>query len=916
VAIRAKCRPSAIEDVMSIRNLERMFKPRSVALIGASARPGSIGQVVLRNLRRAGFAGPIMPVNPHESELDGITVYQDVPSLPAPPDLAVIATPPATVPGLIAQLGAKGTRAVVVISAGFGELGAAGKALQREALAASRPYLLRLVGPNCVGIMVPGLGLDASFSHLAPKRGDLAFLSQSGAMITAVLDWAAPRAIGFSHVVSLGDMADVDFGDMLDYLAIDKETRAILLYVEAIKEARKFMSAARAAARLKPVVVVKAGRAAEGARAAASHTGALAGSDAVYDAAFRRAGMLRVNDMTELFDAVETLALTRPQQGERLAILTNGGGPGVLATDALIALGGTLATLSPDAMGQLDAVLPRTWSRGNPIDIIGDADGARYSAALSTVLADKENDAVLVLNCPTALAGSVESAEAVIETIQRTHSRRNVLTVWLGEETAGPARQLFAAARIPTYPTPDSAVRGFMHGVQYRRNQELMLETPAARPSGFEPDIEAARRVIDGAIARAIAGGSAWLEIEELAAVLAAYGIPFAAPALAASAEDASVAATRMGFPVALKIRSPDLPHKSDVGGVALNLGRAERVRDEANAMLARVKAAAPKARIEGFILQPMIDRPQAVELIIGMTADPIFGPVVMFGQGGTAVEVMHDTALELPPLNAVLARALIARTRVSRLLQGYRDRKPADSDAIVETLIRIAELAADHPEIAEIDVNPLLADHAGVIAVDARIRVTRGARGGLAISPYPRDLTGEDRLEDGTVILVRPVRPEDEPMLKDIVAHMTQEDQRFRFFVPMKELPHQLAARLSQVDYAREMALLALTEDGKTALGVARYSADPDNQHAEFAIAVRSDRQGRGIGRRLMTRLIATARQRGVGALLCDVLRGNDSMLEFCRNFGFRIEHHPDDPGALRVGLALAAGTLPERAP
>ncbi len=457
---------------MSVRNLDKIFKPGSVALIGASARPNTIGRVVLRNLCRAGFAGSILPVNPHETALDGLTVYPDVASLPVAPDLAVIATPADTVPGLIAELGKRGTRAAVVITAGFAELGERGKELQQQALDAARTYLLRLVGPNCVGVMVPGIGLDASFSHIAPLQGDLAFLSQSGAIITAVLDWAAAQAIGFSQVVSLGDMADVDFGDLLDYLATDMNTRAILLYVEAIKEARKFMSAARAAARLKPVLVVKAGRYAEGARVAASHTGALAGSDAVYDAAFRRAGMLRVDDLAELFDAVETLALTRQQQGDRLAVLTNGGGPGVLATDALNGLGGRLATLSPISFASLDASLPRTWSRGNPVDMIGDADASRYAKALGVLLEDEQNDAILVLNCPTALADPIDSARAVVETAKRSGNRRNLLTAWLGEQSAAAARRLFVESGIATYQTPESAVRGFMHGVRYRRNQE------------------------------------------------------------------------------------------------------------------------------------------------------------------------------------------------------------------------------------------------------------------------------------------------------------------------------------------------------------------------------------------------------------------------------------------------------------
>jgi acetyltransferase len=612
--------------------------------------------------------------------------------------------------------------------------------------------------------------------------------------------------------------------------------------------------------------------------------------------------------MTELFDAVETLALTRPQQGERLAVLTNGGGPGVLATDALIGLGGKLATLSPATVEKLDTMLPRTWSRANPVDIIGDADGDRYTQALSTLLADEQNDAILVLNCPTALAEPVDSARAVISTIMQSGIHRNVFTAWLGEESAAAARRLFAEARIATYQTPESAVRGFMHGVQYRRNQELMMETPAARPSSFEPDVETARRVIN----HALDAGRNWLEIDEIATVFGAYGIPFAAPILVANPEEAAAAATRIGFPVALKIRSRDLSHKSDVGGVALNLGRAERVHEEATAMLARVKAAQPEARLEGFMVQPMVHRPTAIELIIGVSTDPVFGPVVMFGQGGTAVEVVKDTALELPPLNETLARALVARTRVSRLLHGYRDRKPANLAAIVDVLIQVAELAADHAEVAEIDINPLLADDLGVIAVDARIRISPAlapAAARLSISPYPREFVSEERLNDGTPIQLRPVRPEDEPLLKDIVAHMTPEDQRFRFFVPMRELSHQLGARLSQVDYAREMALIAQTANGSTALGAVRYSADPDNQQAEFAIALRSDWKGRGLGHLLMTRLIAVARQRSVGALVGDVLRDNEAMLDLCHHLGFSVARHPEDPSALRVTLDLDQG-------
>src|SRR5712691_779788 len=460
---------------MSVRNLDKLFEPRSVALIGATPRPGSVGGVVARNLRRAGFTGEVMLVNPHHHTIDGLIVHPDVASLPQAPDLAVIATPANTVPGLVGELGERGTRAAVIITAGFGELGEQGHALQQTTLDAAKPYLLRIVGPNCVGIMVPRLGLDATFSHLAAAAGDIAFLSQSGAMITAMLDWAVPRGIGFSHVVSLGDMADVDFGDMLDYLAADGRTRAVLLYVEGITHDRKFMSAARAAARGKPVLVLKAGHSAAGARAAASHTGMLAGSDAVYDAAFRRAGMLRVGTMAELFDAAETLALTRKQAGDRLAIVTNGGGAGVLATDALDAAGGSLASLAPETIARLDRVLPSTWSRGNPVDLIGDATGGRYADALAVLVTDGGIDAFLILNCPTALAEPEEGARAVIEMLTAAPSDRlrgrNIFTAWLGEYSAAAARHRFNAARIPTYDTPEAAVSGFLHRVRYQRNQ-------------------------------------------------------------------------------------------------------------------------------------------------------------------------------------------------------------------------------------------------------------------------------------------------------------------------------------------------------------------------------------------------------------------------------------------------------------
>jgi acetyltransferase len=727
---------------MATDNLEAFFRPNCVVLLGASAEPGTVGALAALNLQQGGFQGEIMFVNPHLKLLNGLTVYPDIGSLHRSPDLAVIATPPGSVPTLITELGARGTKAAIIITAGFGELGQRGKELQQATLDAARPYGLRLIGPNCVGVLAPQSGLNAGFSHLSPQVGDLALVSQSGAMVTSVLDWATPQGIGFSHVVSLGDMADVDFGDMLDYLAVDQHTRGILLYIEGIQRARQFMSAARAAARNKPVVVVKVGRHAESARAAASHTGALAGSDAVYNAAFRRAGMLRVLDTEQLFDAVETLARTGPQRGERLAILTNGGGPGVIATDTLIDLGGCLAQLSPETLTRLDTALPKTWSRGNPVDIIGDAPGSRYAAALDALLDDAAVDAVLVLNCPTAVGDPIEAARAVIATVEAARAKylsdRNVFTNWLGRQSAEPARQLFAAAHLPTYETPEEAVRGFLQRVEFRKNQELLMQVTGSQPEPerFSRDIAAGVRCIH----HALAGGREWLDSEDVDGLLRAYGIPTPELRFAPDAAQAAKIAASIGFPVVLKISSRDITHKTDVGGVALNLSNPEQVRQEAIGMLERVKLANPNAEVSGFTVQQMVVRPNALELIVGVTEDSTFGPVVLFGHGGIAVQAINDTTLELPPLNEALARAQVERTRVSKLLGGYRNRPAADIKAIAKTLVRVSQLVIDHAEICELDINPLLADSEGVVALDARVRVRKATgpvAARLAISPY-----------------------------------------------------------------------------------------------------------------------------------------------------------------------------------
>jgi len=894
---------------MTVRNLEYVFKPASVALIGASPEPGSVGVVTARNLFGGGFAGPIMPVNPRHHSIEGVLTYPDIASLPETPDLAVIATPAETVPGIVAELGERGTKAAVVITAGFGEgADVHGKALQTAMLEAARPHLMRIVGPNCVGVMVPGIGLNAGFAHIAPQPGKLAFVAQSGAVLTSVLDWATGRGIGFSHMVSLGDMADVDFGDMLDYLARDADTRAILLYVEAVREARKFMSAARAAARAKPVIAIKAGRHEEGARAAASHTGALAGADKIYDAAFRRAGMLRVFEMDELFDAVETLAKGGRPHGDRLAIVSNGGGIGVLATDSLIDRGGTLARLGDETMARLDAALPPTWSHGNPVDIIGDAPPGRYAEAVDALLDDPGVDAALVLNCPTAVASSTEAARAVIEAAGERRDR--VLTSWLGSAAVAEARQLFAEHRIPSYDTPDQAVRAFLHMVQYRRNQETLMETPPSVPEAFTPDQEAARAVMEAVLD----DGRVWLMEPEAKAVLAAYGIPVARTLAAETPQQAAAHAAELGGPVALKILSPDILHKSDIGGVALDLAGPTAVRAAAEAMLERAQAAAPDARLRGFAVEPMVRWPGAHELIVGVTDDVQFGPVILFGHGGTAVEVIADEAVALPPLNMRLAHEVMSRTRIHRLLVGYRERPPAALDEIALALLKVAQLVTDFAEIEELDINPLLAEESGVLALDARIRLDPKARGQaptarLAIRPYPNELEETVELEDGRRLLMRPVRPEDEPMFHEGFKKLSAEDIRLRFFTPLRRLSHDMAARLTQIDYDREMALvLADPAPPGTAeiYGVARITADPDNERAEFAIIVRSDMKGKGLGWQLMQRLIEHARRRGIGEMYGEVLAENVNMLKLAENLGFSRAAAAEEAGIVEVRLTL----------
>ncbi|MDP2957397.1 MAG: bifunctional acetate--CoA ligase family protein/GNAT family N-acetyltransferase [Longimicrobiales bacterium] len=896
---------------MSIRNLKSFFRPRSIALVGASARAGSVGNVIAKNLLAGGFGPALSFVNPKGDLILGVQSVPSVDDLAEAPELAVLATPPASVPGLVASLGARGTKAVVVITAGFGT-GAVtpdGKALSKALLEATQPYGTRVIGPNCLGILAPTLRLNASFSHLGSSAGGLAFVAQSGAIVTAVQDWAEPRAVGFSHLVSLGDMLDVDFGDMLDYLANDPRTDAILLYVEGIRHSRKFMSAARAAARMKPVVAVKGGRFEAGMRAAASHTGAVAGSDAVYDAAFRRSGVLRVHTLEELFGAVETLALAKRHRGNRLAIVTNGGGLGVLAADALAEAKGKLADLSPETVTALAKFLPGTWSGGNPVDIIGDAPGARYEAVLRVVLEDPGVDAILVINCPTAVISREEAAQAVAN-VSAARRGKTLLTSWVGAATTAEAGRIFGEAGIPSYDTPEQAIRAFMQLVEYGVRQDILLETPPSLPEVFEPRTRDAERVIESAVAE----GRAWLSEPEAKEVMEAYGIPTVPTYVARTPAQAAEIATRIGGPVALKILSKDLTHKSDVGGVMLNLEGPALVERAARDMEERVRATHPDAALEGFSVQATVRRPGAREIIIGASEDPQFGPVILFGQGGTAVEVINDVSLGFPPLNLKLARALMSRTRIHRILEGYRDVPAANLDAVALTLVKVSQLIVDLPQVVELDLNPLLVDSYGVMALDARVRVRPRSQAPvprLAIRPYPKQLEEEVELADGRTLLLRPVLPEDEPALQRMFKSLTPEEVRFRFFVPQKTFSHMNTARFTQIDYDREMVLV-LTEPGIAGampiFGVVQLSADPDNEKAEFAILVTKDVTALGLGVYLLKRLVEYARGRGIGYLYGDVLSDNNTMLRLAKVLGFTTKSAEGEPGVVRIELRMGA--------
>lgn len=885
-------------------SLDPIFHPKSVAVIGASATPGTVGSILIRNLIANPFGGVVYPINPKRRSVHGVLCYPDLKALPEVVDLAVVATPAGSVPGLMRDCIERGVKSAIIISAGFSELGAEGRKLEADIRDIVRGKL-RVIGPNCLGIIHPPGNLNASFAATMAQPGHIALLSQSGAICTSILDWANQRHIGFSSFVSVGAMLDVDFADLIDYFAEDAQTRSIILYMESIGDVRKFLSAARAASRIKHVIVVKSGRHEAGAKAAASHTGAMAGADDVFDAAFRRAGILRVKTIPELFNMSEILASQARPAGPALAIITNAGGPGVMATDALMLEGGQLAELATTTRTALDAALPPFWSHGNPIDVLGDATPERYRQTVEICAKDDGIHGLLILLTPQAMTDPTETARQLIPFAKL--DRKPVLACWMGGEAVRPGRELLDQAGIPTFDAPESAIRVFLHMVQYKRNQELLYETPEPIADGTAPDPKRVRAILDG-VQR---DNRTLLTEVEAKFVLAAYGIPVTTTIPCRTADAAVAASDRLGYPVVLKLLSRIITHKTDVGGVQLNLLNEAGVRQAFETVRKNVEATGRPDAFDGVSIQPMV-RSKGYELIVGSSIDAQFGPVILFGAGGVLVEVFKDRALGLPPLTRTLARRLMERTKIYTALHGIRGQKAVDMAGLESLLVRFSQLVADFPEIREIDINPLLASPEQVIALDGRILISDPGLPAdqlpkLAIPRYPNQYTAPFLLKDGRGTLVRTIRPEDEPLIIAFHAGHSEHTIRMRFFSLVKTLSRDSLIRLCHLDYNREMALVAVgTDDQRPCImGVSRYYLNPASGEAEFAVVVGDAWQGQGLGRHLMDRLITVARERGVRRLVGLVLAENYPMLALMDKLGFRREDSGEE-GVVKVTMGM----------
>jgi acetyltransferase len=900
-------RPDPSLDIWKARShpLAPIFLPRSVAVVGATEREGSVGRTVLWNLISHPFGGTVYPVNPKRHQVLGIRAYERLSALPEPVDLAIIAIPAAGVPAVIQECVEAGVKGAIVLSAGFKEIGPEGLALEKTIQQAARGKL-RLIGPNCLGIQNPHTGLNATFAAQMARPGNVGFISQSGALCTSILDWSLRENVGFSAFISLGSMLDVGWGDLIDYLGEDPHTHSIVLYMESIGDARSFLSAAREVALSKPIIVIKAGRTQAAAQAAASHTGSLTGSDAVLDAAFRRCGVLRVDRIEDLFDMAEVLAKQPRPQGPHLTILTNAGGPGVLATDALIRAGGSLAQLSPQTLEQLNQILPPHWSHGNPIDILGDAGPERFAQVLEVVLQDPGSQGCLVILTPQAMTDPTATAEKVVETWRRSGSRQPILASWMGGALVDAGEQILNQAGIPTYRYPDQAARVFSYLWRFSDNLKALYETPTLPPARA---VERDR--VHQILSQARQQGRTLLTEVESKEILAAYGIPVVPTRVAASSEAAVEAAEAIGYPVVLKLYSHTLTHKSDVGGVQLNLPDAEAVRRAYQQIQTNVAEKAGSQHFQGVTVQPMVPT-NGYELILGSSEDPQFGPVLLFGSGGQLVEVFQDRSIGLPPLNTTLARRLMENTLIYKALKGVRGRRAVDLEALEQLLVRLSQLVAEQREIKEIDINPLLVSGEKLLALDARVilRAEQEPPVPLAIRPYPSQYIWPFR--DG--ITIRPIRPEDEPLVLEFHRHVSDYSVYLRYFHPIQysaRTAHERLVRICFNDYDREIALVAERQDPEPhLLGISRLSKKHGlPQEAEFALLVADPYQRQGIGTELLTRLIQVARCEGIQRLAGEVLSENEGMRRLCRRLGFQLLPSPEDPGLLRATLDLAAG-------
>lgn len=882
--------------------LSRFFTPKSVAIVGASERPDSVGYRLLLNMQEAGFKGGLYPVNNKREQILGLKAYPDLNSVPEDLELVVIATPAQTVPGVMRQCGEKGVGSVIIITAGFGELGAEGKRLQQEVLDIAHRYSIRTIGPNCLGVICPGGQLNATFGDGVVKDGNLALLSQSGAVCTAILDWAKSQDIGFSSVVSMGGAADIDFGEVLDYLATDSKTTGILMYVEGIRDARRFLSGLKAAAGLKPVILIKSGRHEAGCKAAMSHTGAMVGGDSVFDAAIERAGVVRAYSIIELFSAARVLANNYVVQQDRLAIITNAGGPGVMTTDRAEDVGVRMAELSPSSIEALNAVLPQHWSHANPVDILGDATSERYQKALEICLQDPNIDGVLTILTPQAMTNPTQVAECIIEGAK--NSKKPVLASWTGGARVQEGRNLFANSNVAHFTTPEVAVDAFSFLAKYTRNQILLKQIPTVTDEQAAPDVEGARLIIE----RVLAEGRQILTAQESKAILAAFNVPVNQTVKVSSAKDAMIAAETLRFPVVLKINMPEFSHKSDIGGVRLNINSVQDVSRHFVEMETAILQKHPELKQVCMTVEPMYRSSDGRELMIGVVRDPVFGPAISVGLGGTMVEILKDSAVALPPLNAYMVEQMIAKTKAAKYLGAFRQLPAANKQALVQVLLNISALVSELPEILELDINPLIVDSKGVMAVDARIKaqhvhqLSRYAH--MAIHPYPHELMQHCQLNNGSNVVIRPIKPEDAVMEKDFVHRLSERTKYFRFMQSLQELTPEMIVRFTQIDYDREMAFVAVTNDSRlpSELGVGRYVMNPDGKSVEFALVVADDCQRLGIGTRLMKILMQTAKAQGVAFFEGEVLAINQPMLSLMEKLGFSVEKIDDDSQVVRV--------------